>query len=74
MINCAHPTHFKDVLASGEPRSGRIPGIRANATTKSHAKLDEAEELYDGNPVELGSQVMALKWTQSVTHLNPICD
>lgn len=67
MINCAHPTHFKDVLASGEPGSDRIPGIRANATTKSHAKLDEAEELYNGNPVELGMSSNGLKM-DSISH------
>ncbi len=55
MINCAHPTHFVDVL-SGDPLSKRIRGVRANASTKSHAELDEATELDDGNPQELGSQ------------------
>lgn len=61
MINCAHPTHFEDALASGEPWVQRLRGIRANASTKSHAELDEAEELDDGNPVELGHQYHGLK-------------
>ena len=61
MINCAHPTHFKDVLSGGEPWLKRIRGIRANASTKSHAELDEAEELDDGNPVELGRQSCELR-------------
>lgn len=60
MINCAHPTHFEDALAAGEPWVQRIGAIRANASAKSHAELDEAEELDDGNPVELGSQYKAL--------------
>ncbi len=52
MINCAHPDHFSDIL-SGDWTS-RIGGIRANASRMSHAELDEAEELDDGNPEEFG--------------------
>jgi S-methylmethionine-dependent homocysteine/selenocysteine methylase len=37
MINCAHPTHFASVLTAGEAWSDRIRGLRANASTKSHA-------------------------------------
>lgn len=61
MINCAHPTHFQDVLVKGEAWVGRIYGIRANASRLSHAELDEAETLDDGNPQELGAQYLALK-------------
>ena len=49
MINCAHPLHFSDSLAGDEPWKSRIRGIRANASTKSHAELDEAEELDPGD-------------------------
>jgi S-methylmethionine-dependent homocysteine/selenocysteine methylase len=63
MINCAHPTHFEDALANGEPWVERIGGLRANASTKSHAELDEAEELDDGNPEELGGQYRDLRNT-----------
>lgn len=56
MINCAHPTHFADILTDGEPWLERIRGIRANASTKSHAELDDSKELDEGNPVELGRQ------------------
>ena len=34
----------------------RIRGIRANASRRSHAELNEAPELDDGDPVELGRQ------------------
>jgi homocysteine S-methyltransferase len=34
MINCAHPTHFADVLVSNGPWRARILGIRANASAK----------------------------------------
>jgi len=54
MINCAHPEHFADTLAGDESWLQRIHGIRANASNKSHAELDECEQLDDGNPHELG--------------------
>jgi len=56
MINCAHPSHFESVLAANEDWVRRIRGLRANASRLSHAELDEAEELDDGNPAELGRQ------------------
>lgn len=56
MINCAHPDHFADVL-NGTPR---LKGIVANASRCSHAELDNATTLDDGNPDELGAQVAAL--------------
>ncbi|WP_299483696.1 homocysteine S-methyltransferase family protein [uncultured Roseibium sp.] len=54
MINCAHPDHFRDVLESGGSWTSRIGGIRSNASRMSHAELDEAETLDDGDPGELG--------------------
>jgi homocysteine S-methyltransferase len=54
MVNCAHPTHFAGVLEPGSAWTDRIRGIRANASTSSHAELDEAETLDDGNPADLG--------------------
>ncbi|HEX7034024.1 MAG TPA: homocysteine S-methyltransferase family protein [Nitrososphaera sp.] len=57
MINCAHPTHIEKMLDSGDKSwSDRIRGLRANASSKSHAELDQATELDDGDPVELGRQ------------------
>lgn len=55
MINCAHPTHFDARLPADEGWMSRIQGLRANASRCSHAELDEATELDDGNPAELGS-------------------
>jgi S-methylmethionine-dependent homocysteine/selenocysteine methylase len=60
MINCAHPTHFANILPAGEPWLERIRGLRGNASTKSHAELDESTELDDGNPTEFGEQHHAL--------------
>ncbi len=53
MINCAHPEHFCEILVD-EPWLHRIKGIVVNASRCSHAELDEAEALDDGNPTELG--------------------
>jgi S-methylmethionine-dependent homocysteine/selenocysteine methylase len=61
MINCAHPTHFESVLDGDAPWAHRIRGLRANASTKSHAELDEAEELDEGDPDDLGPRYAALR-------------
>ncbi len=54
MVNCAHPDHFYDTVATGADWVSRIGGIRANASRLSHAELDVAETLDDGNPIEFG--------------------
>jgi S-methylmethionine-dependent homocysteine/selenocysteine methylase len=61
MVNCAHPTHFERVLEEDGPWRERIAGIRANASRMSHAELDAAEQLDDGNPAELGAEYRALR-------------
>jgi S-methylmethionine-dependent homocysteine/selenocysteine methylase len=61
MINCAHPTHFEHLLAEAEPWTRRLRGLRANASRKSHAELNESPELDIGNPAELGQQHAQLK-------------
>lgn len=61
MINCAHPTHFAAVLSPDAPWLERIQGVRANASTQSHAELNESDTLDDGNPDELGRQYRELK-------------
>ncbi|MGK6355517.1 homocysteine S-methyltransferase family protein [Sphingomonas sp. DT-207] len=53
MVNCAHPDHFSEQLRD-EDWARRIRGIRANASRRSHAELDEAPELDAGDPKELG--------------------
>jgi S-methylmethionine-dependent homocysteine/selenocysteine methylase len=61
MINCAHPLHFNDVLNARESWTGRLKGIRANASKRSHAELDNAPDLDAGNPEELGAQYRDLR-------------
>lgn len=54
MINCAHPTHFETMLREGGDWRARIRGLRANASKRSHAELDESSDLDMGDPHELG--------------------
>src|ERR671914_467596 len=63
MINCAHPTHFDGVLERPGPWRERIRGLRANASRMSHAELDEATELDDGDPGDLGVRYAAVATT-----------
>lgn len=60
LINCAHPDHFTRILGN-EPWMKRLRGVVANASRCSHAELDNAEELDDGDPNELGIQVGGLR-------------
>jgi S-methylmethionine-dependent homocysteine/selenocysteine methylase len=60
MINCAHPSHFSDVVRTDEPWLERIKAIRANASMASHEELDNAEELDRGDPVALANDYVAL--------------
>jgi homocysteine S-methyltransferase len=60
MVNCAHPDHFRDRLVGAAGWMGRVRGIRANASRKSHADLDAATELDDGDPAELAADYAAL--------------
>lgn len=60
MINCAHPTHFEHVLGRGGAWISRLKGVRANASRRSHAELNDATELDAGDPVELGGQYRAI--------------
>lgn len=62
MVNCAHPTHFAHVL-DDESWTKRIRGLRCNASTRSHAELDGAEELDAGDPQELAGDYVALTET-----------
>ena len=74
MINCAHPTHFSDVLRGADGWTGRLRGLRANASKRSHAELDVATELDIGDPVALGLEYRELQRLQpSLTVLGGCC-
>ena len=61
MINCAHPSHFDSLFDEPAPWHERIAGLRANSSMKSHAELDEATELDEGDPADLGARHGALR-------------
>ncbi|MBN9511526.1 MAG: homocysteine S-methyltransferase family protein [Alphaproteobacteria bacterium] len=74
MINCAHPTHFADTLGPGGAWQARLRGLRANASTRSHAELDAATELDAGDPAALGQQYRVLRGTlPGITVLGGCC-
>lgn len=60
-INCAHPSHFEAVLKDGGAWVERIRGVRANASVKSHAELDDSSELDVGDPLDLAKRYRGLK-------------
>ena len=60
-VNCAHPSHFEACFADGGAWTSRIRGIRANASTRSHAELDVATELDIGDPADLGERYRRLR-------------
>jgi S-methylmethionine-dependent homocysteine/selenocysteine methylase len=68
MINCAHPTHFEATLAGKGAWLDRIRGLRANASKRSHAELNEAPDLDAGDPEELGGEYRAV--VRRLPHIN----
>ncbi|WP_281977049.1 homocysteine S-methyltransferase family protein [Pseudorhizobium flavum] len=86
MVNCAHPTHFEDALNRGERWIERIGGVRANASTKSHAELDDATEIDIGDPADLARRYSDLRRSYPTMrvlggccgtdhrHVNAICE
>lgn len=61
MVNCAHPTHFADALDAGAPWARRVRGLRANASTRSHAELDACTALDAGDPADLAARYATLR-------------
>jgi len=69
LINCAHPTHFETAFTPDEVWVRRIRGVRANASTKSHAELDQSEVLDAGDPRDLGRRYRDLRRAFPTMHL-----
>jgi homocysteine S-methyltransferase len=59
-VNCAHPTHFAAALPGGA-LGERVRSVRANASSKTSADLDEAPELDEGDPAELAADYLRLR-------------
>ncbi len=55
LVNCAHPTHIEPGLTGHGGWRERIAGLLPNASTLTHAELDAAEELDEGDPAELAA-------------------
>ena len=74
-VNCAHPEHVLAGLAPGhEQWSTRVEGLRVNASRASHAELDAATELDDGDPEALaGDQRRLLDALPRVRILGGCC-
>jgi S-methylmethionine-dependent homocysteine/selenocysteine methylase len=49
MVNCAHPRHVVQAFDDAGAWVDRIRGLRSNASMLSHAELDEAETLDEGD-------------------------
>jgi len=60
MINCAHTSHFMNVLEPEAAWLDRISGLRANASARSHEELNESSDLDAGDPVALSGDYAAL--------------
>lgn len=61
LINCAHPTHFDHLIDADAAWIDRVKGVRANASTMSHAELDVATELDRGDIADLARRYQALQ-------------
>lgn len=59
LVNCAHPRHVlaglpdRDLDARERAAWDRVVGLRPNASTQSHAELDEAQTLDEGDVADL---------------------
>ena len=53
LVNCAHPDHVAPGLDTSADWARRIVGLRVNSSRLSHAELDEAEELDEGDLADL---------------------
>lgn len=60
LLNCAHPDHVRPGLDADAAWTGRIAGLRVNSSRLSHAELDEAEELDEGDLPDLAATTRAL--------------
>jgi len=49
LVNCAHPQHVLPAFDDDGPWVERVHGLRSNASSASHAELDEAEVLDEGD-------------------------
>lgn len=74
LVNCAHPAHIRAGLGQPGTWTDRIIGIRGNASLKSHAELDEAEDLDEGDiDVLVAEQALLTRALPSLSILGGCC-
>jgi homocysteine S-methyltransferase len=77
MVNCAHPSHLEPTLRSaaerGDPWLTRFRGLRANASAKTHAELDNSTELDRGDPSALAADMARLQRDFGLSVLGGCC-
>ncbi len=66
LLNCAHPEHMAAGAPGPDDADGRVAwerilGLLVNASTKSHAELDEATEIDEGDLPRLVAATAALR-------------
>ena len=71
MINCAHPTHIMGAFKEGEgqPWLARLHYLNCNGSKKSHAELNDCDELDIGDPEEFGRLNVELKRINPAIHI-----
>jgi homocysteine S-methyltransferase len=76
-INCVHPIHVEPTLRAaaeaGATWLARVKGVRANASTKSHAELDNSTELDRGDPDDLAGRMAELRRTYGLAIVGGCC-
>ena len=73
-INCAHPNHCESSFAGLDADLlARVKQLRVNASKKSHAELDECEELDAGDKNELSAEVAQLVGKYNLTVIGGCC-
>lgn len=76
-VNCAHPIHIEPALRAAAEADmswlARLRGFRANASTKSHAELDNSTDLDRGDPTDLATRMAALRSAYGFRVLGGCC-
>lgn len=70
LLNCAHPAHVAAALEEGDSWTERVTGLRVNASRQSHAELDAAQELDEGDLLDLVTEHRRLE--QRLPHLDVV--
>lgn len=60
LVNCAHPSHVMAAADDDDSWTSRVTGLRVNASRQSHAELDAAEVLDEGEIPDLVAEHDAL--------------